>query len=1184
MPNQRVSPPSKALWVLLLFLSAGLSSPAQDSKGSISGTVVDSQNAVVAGANVKSTNLATNQEFHTATNSDGLFRANLLPIGNYRVEISKIGFRQLLFESLSVTVGADRGLGYLELIVGDVNSTVVVRSTSGLIESTEAQISNSLGEDILTSYSGILDNNGLDNLAVSVPGVVASRDLSFASTNGIQFSVNGLRGRNTDQQIDGQNNNDNSQGGPSLPLSDSEFVAEYQITTSNFGAEYGRSSGSVVNILTKSGTNSLHGSLYGSEGNWRFDTLSTNQKAWEGLTRVPANNDIFVGATIGGAVIHDKLFLFGGLDSEILNQSSVFGTGLQTPTPAGVATLAACYPQSTAVAALQRYGPYSVRGGNPSPQGPVTAVTYPGCSGVALAGVQRTLSADSRQHSFIIKSDYQTEKNRFYGRYIYRQANFLNSGGNAAAGYPFDSPSLSQDYGFSWTRFFSSSLANEFRGSYGRLNTQDGGNSLGNTVPLSGQLANALTFVSFSDPNLLSFGVQSNLPQGRIVNAYELQDNWTYLLGRNSLKAGANLSYQRSPNIFLASFNGTFRFDDYGALALNLPNRIQIASGNSDLDFRENDAVLYFADDFRLAHHLTLNMGMTWSYFTQPANLFHALTMHSETSHSPLWDPSLPLGVTTTPAIPASKNDWAPGAGFAWSPQKSVFGAKKAATVIRGGYRLAYDPAFYNIYTRNATAAPLLLLNTLTGANAIANPLPAIPTGNNVRTLLGPYLQTGVFDPRTFAETSIAPNFGPDHVHQWSLGMEQEIVPSAAFEIRYVGNHGQNLFQTIDANPFIEGLANLYPGLLPAGVTPCSANHAAVSQSAGRVSCDTGVVRERTNTGYSDYHGLQTDLRLAHLWNQLTLRSAYTFSKTTDNTTEISATGAAGNTSAFSQSQVNFTSQEHGLSGIDFPHALALTIKEDLPFYPTPQTMLGRLFGGWSVSAVYSLASGQPYTAVQFGLNCGSGGGACGGIPDSVNPYDYRFNAAFAIPDGSLRPFAGNPAAPVESVAIFAGDGCAVDQDGNLCGDPAISPNTLVSLNGLNQGLTGTASDRSGNIAPDPGHPAKIVTPSQVRFIANTAAAARVFGTPFGNVGRNTLRDFRTNLLNLSVLKSANVSETIKLQFHADFLNAFNHPNYATIDPFLDDAGLVGEGTGFANPYTQPSGDRTIRFGLKILF
>ena len=122
------------------------------------------------------------------------------------------------------------------------------------------------------------------------------------------------------------------------------------------------------------------------------------------------------------------------------------------------------------------------------------------------------------------------------------------------------------------------------------------------------------------------------------------------------------------------------------------------------------------------------------------------------------------------------------------------------------------------------------------------------------------------------------------------------------------------LFQDIDGNPYILGLSNTHPELVPAGWKPCPASQAAIPELVGRINCTSGaLVQERTNTGYSDYNGLQIELRSASLWNQLTLQSSYTFSKTTDNTTEIGATGSAGNTSHLSQSQVNFTGQEHGL-------------------------------------------------------------------------------------------------------------------------------------------------------------------------------------------------------------------------------------------------------------------------------
>jgi hypothetical protein len=127
-------------------------------------------------------------------------------------------------------------------------------------------------------------------------------------------------------------------------------------------------------------------------------------------------------------------------------------------------------------------------------------------------------------------------------------------------------------------------------------------------------------------------------------------------------------------------------------------------------------------------------------------------------------------------------------------------------------------------------------------------------------------------------------------------------------------------------------------------------------------------------------------------------------------------------------------------------------------------------------------------------------------------------------------------------------------------------------------------TDAAGNTLPDPAHAPSVVLRNQVRFIANTRTADQVFGSPFGDVGRNTLRTSKTNVLNLSIFKVTNISEKFILQFHADFLNALNHPNFASIDPFIDNAGRVAEATGFASPHLFGFSHRTISFGAKLFF
>src|SRR5436853_627283 len=242
-------------------------------KGSISGTVTDPQGAVVSGATVKATNLSTGAVLQTTSDSSGLFRFNLIPAAEYKLEISAQNFKTAVQNNISVSAGRDSGLGSIKLTVGETTTTVEVVADAPLIETSQSQITNTFSGTQLTTFAGVQENEGLDNLALFVPGVTNTRDNTFSNSNGPGFSVNGIRGRNNDQQVDGQNNNDNSVGGPGLTLSDPHFVDEYQIITNNFGPEYGRNSGSVVNISTKAGTNNVHGEVYGTESNSALDSL-----------------------------------------------------------------------------------------------------------------------------------------------------------------------------------------------------------------------------------------------------------------------------------------------------------------------------------------------------------------------------------------------------------------------------------------------------------------------------------------------------------------------------------------------------------------------------------------------------------------------------------------------------------------------------------------------------------------------------------------------------------------------------------------------------------------------------------------------------------------------------------------------------------------------------------------------
>jgi len=1158
-----------AIAMLMLASAVAL---AQVSKGSISGTVVDPSGAAVVDAEVRVTALDTNQISSSVTGGTGGFKLSLLPVGTYKLEIVKAGFRKMSLGNLTVVAGVDTGLGEIKVEIGSASETVEVSAGSALVETTQAQVTNTFQSAYLNNIPGIQENQGLDVLAVLLPGVSSTRDLGYANTNGTGFSVNGLRGRSNDQQIDGQNNNDNSVAGPGIFIGDTEFVNQYQVTTNNFGAEFGRNSGSIVNIITKSGTNKFHGSIYGTESNSALTSLTNIQRntEWgEGLKKPPRFNDEFTGATIGGPWVKDKVFFFAGFDNEMISSKTVYGSGYLTPTPTGIAQLSACYPGSASVAALQAHGPYAI-GGGPTTLGSPTVANYTdsgyagfapndgatGCN-VELAGVQRELNNGSHQYNWVFRNDIQTSNETISARYIFQKQVFFNTDqGQAAQGYPVSVPSLAQSLGISWTHKITNQMLNELRLNAGRQNVQFGGNTLG-SVPLQGNLENGLANIAFRDSSLLGFGPLTSMPQGRIVNTYQIQDNWSYVRGNHQLKAGVNFTYQRSPNKFLPNANGAFTFDDWGTFAANAPYSTSITLGNPSLDFREYDSFYYFGDDWKVTNRLTLNLGLTYSYYGQPANLFHNNDTKQQTGSNPFWDASLPLAVTTFPSIPAPKNSWGPSVGFAYTPGWGgwLFGEDK--TVIRGGYRLAYDPPFYNIYLNISSSAPQVLAQTILPGQ----PLPAEPYGPAVRSALASYLTLGVSDPRSFSQTKVTPNFGPDRVHSWSLGIQREFGRRAAAEVRYVGNHGENLFQSVNGNPYIAGLAEgiadgmFHSNLLPAGMTPCEAADAVVSTATGRADCNNGKFRLRSNSAYSDYNGLQAEFRTTNLFNQLTMKTNYTFSKTTDNASEIFGSLAAGGTYAFSQNPLNYTGAEHGLSGLDFPHTWTVSFNEALPFFTTQRGVLGHILGGWSLAGSYILQSGQTYTPAQVYLSSATSG---------YNTLDNSFNASFNSGFETARPFLGNLSAPATAIGIYAGDACSLYGDAVSCG---AAPTALVDFGQLNG--TGTTT---------------VVQANQVHFIANTAQAQAVAGTPYGNAGRNSLRDYRTNTANFQVAKTSNWGERVRLIWHMSMVNAFNHPNYASIDPFLEDAGLVGAYTGFANPKVQDGGYRNIRFGMKVTF
>lgn len=1194
------------LLALLALLFAAAFALAQGIvTGSISGTVEDAQGAVVTTAKVTAKDVATNRTYNGEANSTGAFTLRGVPPGTYVVTIDAPNFRKYENKGVVVNVGTDAGLGHVKMEVGSTSETLTVEGGAApLIETQTQQITATFDS---RKAMELPVGNTLDSLALFVPGVATAGDASFSNNNGAEISVNGQRARSNNYQLDGQNNNDNSVGGPSIFFGNQDAVAELQIVT-NYSAEYGRNMGAVVNYITKSGTNAFHGSLYEIYNGSHWDSLRNENKSalftgpdgvpWcqKGekqiidpvngpncdLTAVPRVVDNRFGGTIGGPIVKDKLWFFGSghLQRQRFGSTPSFAPNNKVlPTANGIATLQTAFPGNAAVAALANIGPTAVKAGNPS-FGNLQMLSVSDKPGVLCPADPSCVSAEFGTPSRFISSlfnDYEatgrvdvkvTNKDNLFGRYIFQQnlSTGVGGGNGIAVGDYVDVPGRSQQIGVDWSRTWSLTFVNQLRFSFSRA----GFGFEGGAFPgcLRTAINNCPTNIPFSSRSgLASFGLSTNLPQGRTINVYQLQDNASWQVGKMTIKMGGDYTKQHSPNVFLPVTNGAFSYRNFNNFLAGITNTDSLTSGNPSDPFSENDLAFYVQDDWRIKDNLTLNLGVRWEFFQQAVNLLHDRTVAQQTGPDPFWDPTLPLSRTTIPYIPQDLNNFSPVVGFAWTPRvmRKLMGEDR--TVIRGGFRIGYDPSFYNIFLNTATNSPVVNANSFSGPG-----VPASGMGPEVIALLSPLNPTGG-DPGFKKQVLVGRHFHNPYTEQWNLGIQHGFGASQRIvaEVRYVGNHDVGNFQNLDGNPALNGLLNVYSGvsgdaiacdpsqapqcyagpgfaqLIPAGLTPCI-DPTQPGSLKGNVDCTHSRVQVRDNQAFSIYHSLQTELRVAN-WHGLTSTLAYTYSHTIDNTSEVFSTVAGGNTLAIAQNPFNTSKGEKGNSGIDYRHVFGLTVIYDLPFYKSQHGFMGKTLGGWEVNSTYRYTPGQPYTTVQvrpvlvFGPNSG--------LPDLCD-----FGGTLSTTFSACRPIVSNPSAPLGTVGF--------------CTDPSASDCGLLDY------ATGNPT-----------------TLSAVHWIENSVTSAQFFGSPFLGGGRNTLRGQAISTMNLSLFKNTKLSEKFTLQLRATAYNAFNHQFRGNPDPILEDVGSTfqnnfsntsGGGTFAGNIVADGIVQRRIELGAKIIF
>lgn len=1131
--------------------------------GYITGTVVDQQGAVVPNASVVATQNATNARFTVTTLANGVFEVRNLPPGAYTVAISAPGFSAVKLENIQVAVGSETALKNQTLSVGANQTVVTVESTATpLLSTTQAQISTEFTPQQIVSLPV---NQGFDTLALTAqPGVAGAHDAMFANSSGSYgysgLSVNGERGRSVNFEIDGQNNNDNSVTGPQFFFQNGEALQEFQVVTGVYGAQYGRSTGAVVNYVTKSGTNSFHGSgfefytgsflrsLTNSQKNPLFGFCASGQDASSGCTpvTVPRYVENQYGGTLGGPIIKDKLWFFGSTFWDPINEGAApasSGTSL-TPTPNGLTQLQTAFPGNPGVTALNQFGPFAIKSGNPivvPGSTEVRTVTDGTTSApVEFGAVQRFQPAQQTSQQHLGRLDWQpTTKDRFFVRYMYSdtlQTGALSGTADSdiAQGDYYNVPATNHSVGADWTHTFTSSLVNQLRYGFQQAKVFFTPGAL--TSCTVNNLLACPASVTFSGGNTQSFGLDGAFPQGRTVKVNQVQDNANFIHGNHSITFGGEFEKQNSPNVGLSNYNGAYTFGTFntflqgGSAAQN--DFLTLADGNPVLPFSEPDVDGFIQDDWKVRPDLTLNLGLRYEWYSQSVNLLHDETVARETnSATAFWDMSLPLSQRTFPSIPQDYKKIQPRFGFAWNPQ---FLNQKM--VVRGGYAINADPAFYNIFLNAASTAPVVNSgNIFCNNNCLAS---GGIDGATVRTAYLPSLPRGV-NPGSRTQTTVAPNFHNPYGQTYTLGVQYEFLPGMVGEVRYLGNHTTGNFQTINANPYLLPVATDFPNY--PGVPALCQDQTA--PGFGRPDCNHFNVTSRDNTAFSVYNSLQTQLSMRN-FHGLTATVNYTFSRSVDNTSEIFATGAGGNTSSQPQNPLNTNIAERGVSGFSYPNIASFSAVYQLPFYQNRHDWQGRLFGGFSLNAIYQYNSGQPFTVSQGSV-----------ASDGDVSYDIP---GFGV--GTPRPVLSNAKAPLQTVGIY------ID-------DPQMQVTTA-----------GTGYYVYNGIDPNTGLYDLPTTASSVHWLWNNQALAKLLGNPFPGNGRNTLRGQDYNNLDASIFKTVPITERFNLQLQLNAYNVLNHQYLGAPDPSVEDY-IPGFSYGFLSPALFEGGNfRTLQLGGKIIF
>jgi hypothetical protein len=920
--------------------------------GQITGLITDPSGAIVPDATIEVVNEATGQKRTVSSRDDGFYLVPLVNPGLYQVKASKSGFGTLTRNGNEVAVNGTTRVDF-SLQVGQVAEQVIATATAPLVETSNATLGVVVDQQKVVDLP--LNGRNFAQLGTLLPGVVApplglggldgnATVGGFGDTTG-SFNVNGMRNQSNNFQLDGASNNDSFNSG-FVVRPPPDAVQEFKIMTHSYGAEYGRNAGSVVNVVTKSGTNAWHGNA------WEFNRDDTFQARNFFATFTPALKQNQYGGAIGGPIVKNRLFIFGyyegfrntqgTTDTRVVlsadQRAGIFGSTTVKDPLTGLAFTNNMIPSDRispiAAKILSDYIPLPNQPGNRAVRSPNT---------------------EDHRNQFGDRVDYRiNDRHTLFGRYLYGHSNQFNplSGSNFS---PKGNTAIArvQDAMGSDTWTIRPTIINVARIGVNRIDakpTVTSGlslSSLGFQYSPSNATAAGLPFITVN--GFFTAGDAQQPFANRINNVVSFSDDLAWILGRHSMKFGGEIRRDQINVVYINRPNGDFTFtgqytgNSAADFLMGYPIQFRQATGDPTLDGSSFTYSGYAQDEFRISSRFTLTFGLRYEV-NQPFAEAHDHLAAFHPGQQSVKYPNAPTGLVYPgdAGVPrgtyhTDTNNLAPRLAMVWDP----IGDGK--TSIRTAWGLFYDtvPGQGDFFQNGTLAPPFQPLTQVdfplkVSGPSFANPLQGVTGG-------------GAAFPPGLIFIGWGPDFTTPVVQQYNFTVQRQIGSLWGFEGGYVGSYGDHLPIFIEANPTI-------PVLTPAPAI------------GARVFPAYSLVRPTFSVAKSWYNAFQSSLRMrpSHGFNML---ASYTWSHALDDVSGLNIGGeprpmlpvTIGNQASFDQA----LAREKGSALFDVRHRFVLSFGYELPGLSKSNLATRLVLGGWQLNGIIQAQTGFPLTVIE---------------------------------------------------------------------------------------------------------------------------------------------------------------------------------------------------------------------------